>query len=146
LLAAGAADAGGPVRRRPERRLGAVDHGEHVQPGADVLHRAVRPADPVLLLLLHLHPVPPRGSRRQHDALRRLQPGDPCGRPTAEYLQYVISRITSAGSIYLAIVAMIPMIAFKLMGVSTNIPFGGVSLLILVSVGLDTVKQIDSQL
>jgi len=73
-------------------------------------------------------------------------PGIRAGRPTAEYLQYVISRITSAGSIYLAIVAMIPMIAFKLMGVSTNIPFGGVSLLILVSVGLDTVKQIDSQL
>src|SRR5699024_8525333 len=79
LLAAGATDAGGPVRRRPERRLGAVDHGEHVQPGADVLHRAVRPADPVLLLLLHLHHVQPGGSRRQHEALRWLHPGDPCG-------------------------------------------------------------------
>ena len=73
-------------------------------------------------------------------------PGIRAGRPTAEYLQYVISRVTTAGAIYLAIVAMIPTIAFKIMGVSTNIPFGGTSLLILVSVGLDTIKQIDSQL
>ncbi|WP_022917272.1 preprotein translocase subunit SecY [Ruania albidiflava] len=73
-------------------------------------------------------------------------PGIRAGRPTAEYLQYVISRVTTAGAIYLAIVAMIPTIAFKIMGVSTSIPFGGTSLLILVSVGLDTIKQIDSQL
>ncbi|WP_159622933.1 preprotein translocase subunit SecY [Ruania rhizosphaerae] len=73
-------------------------------------------------------------------------PGIRAGRPTAEYLQYVITRITTAGAIYLAIVALIPTIAFKLMGISTTIPFGGTSLLILVSVGLETVKQIDSQL
>ena len=73
-------------------------------------------------------------------------PGIRAGRPTAEYLQYVISRITTVGAIYLALVAMIPTIAFKLMGVSTSIPFGGVSLLIVVGVGLETVKQIDSQL
>lgn len=73
-------------------------------------------------------------------------PGIRAGRPTAEYLQYVITRVTTAGALYLAIVAMIPTIAFKIMGVSTSIPFGGTSLLILVSVGLDTIKQIDSQL
>ncbi|GAA2719813.1 preprotein translocase subunit SecY [Cellulomonas aerilata] len=73
-------------------------------------------------------------------------PGIRAGRPTAEYLGYVISRITSAGSIYLALVALIPTIAFILMDISTNIPFGGTSILIVVGVGLETVKQIESQL
>ncbi|MBZ2199589.1 preprotein translocase subunit SecY [Occultella gossypii] len=73
-------------------------------------------------------------------------PGIRAGRPTAEYLQFVISRITAAGAIYLALVALIPTIAFKLMNISTQIPFGGVSLLIVVGVGLETVKQIDAQL
>ena len=58
----------------------------------------------------------------------------------------MLSRITAAGSIYLAIVALVPTIAFIMMGVSTNIPFGGTSILILVGVGLDTVKRIQSQL
>jgi preprotein translocase subunit SecY len=73
-------------------------------------------------------------------------PGIRAGRPTAEYLDYVITRITSAGSIYLAIVALIPTLAFIALNVSSNIPFGGSSILIVVGVGLETVKQIDSQL
>ncbi|MGV8976948.1 MAG: preprotein translocase subunit SecY [Cellulomonas sp.] len=73
-------------------------------------------------------------------------PGIRAGRPTAEYLDYVISRITAPGSIYLALVALIPTITFILLGVGTNIPFGGASILIVVGVGLDTVKQIESQL
>ncbi len=73
-------------------------------------------------------------------------PGIRAGRPTAEYLEYVISRITTAGSIYLALVALIPTIGFILLGVTSNVPFGGTSILIIVGVGLETVKQIDSQL
>ena len=73
-------------------------------------------------------------------------PGIRAGRPTSEYLQFVISRITAAGALYLAFVALIPIIAFKFMDVNQNIPFGGTSLLIVVGVGLETVKQIDSQL
>jgi len=73
-------------------------------------------------------------------------PGIRPGRPTADFLSFVLSRITAAGSIYLAIVALVPTIAFIMMGVSTNIPFGGTSILILVGVGLDTVKRIQSQL
>ncbi|MDR1824058.1 MAG: preprotein translocase subunit SecY [Bifidobacteriaceae bacterium] len=73
-------------------------------------------------------------------------PGIRAGRPTAEYLQYVISRITTSGSLYLAIVALIPQVMFSAMGVYNNLPFGGTTLLIIVGVGLDTVKQIESQL
>ncbi len=72
-------------------------------------------------------------------------PGYRAGRPTAEYLDYVITRITTAGSLYLAVVALIPTVALAIMGV-TNIPFGGTSIIIVVGVGLETVKQIDSQL
>ncbi len=73
-------------------------------------------------------------------------PGYRAGRPTAEYLRYVVNRVTSAGAVYLLLVALIPTVAFVLLGVQTTIPFGGTSLLIIVGVGLETVKQIDSQL
>jgi len=73
-------------------------------------------------------------------------PGIRAGRPTAEYLSFVISRITAPGSVYLALVALVPTIAFILLGITQNIPFGGASILIVVGVGLETVKQIESQL
>jgi len=73
-------------------------------------------------------------------------PGIRPGRPTAQYLNYVLNRLTAPGSLYLGLIALIPMIAFGLLGVGTQFPFGGTSILIVVGVGLDTVKQIESQL
>ncbi|MEX0913804.1 MAG: preprotein translocase subunit SecY [Demequina sp.] len=73
-------------------------------------------------------------------------PGIRPGAPTADFLNYVLSRITAAGSLYLAIVALVPTIVFIALGLNANIPFGGASILILVGVGLDTVKRIQSQL
>ena len=73
-------------------------------------------------------------------------PGIRAGRPTAEYLQYVLSRITAPGSLYLAFVAIIPIIALILFDATGNFPFGGTAILIVVGVGLDTAKQIESQL
>ena len=73
-------------------------------------------------------------------------PGIRPGRPTAEYLNYVLTRLTAPGSVYLGIIALIPMIALALVGATQNFPFGGTSILIAVGVGLDTVKQIESQL
>ncbi len=73
-------------------------------------------------------------------------PGIRPGRPTAEYLDYVLSRITAAGSVYLGFIALIPMIALAVVGATNQFPFGGTSILITVGVGLDTVKQIESQL
>jgi preprotein translocase subunit SecY len=68
------------------------------------------------------------------------------GRPTAEYLSYVLSRLTAPGSCYLGVVALFPLVALASIGVANEFPFSGVSLLIMVGVGLDTVKQIESQL
>ena len=73
-------------------------------------------------------------------------PGIRPGRPTAEYLNFVLTRLTAPGSVYLGVIALIPMIALALVGATSNFPFGGTSILIAVGVGLDTVKQIESQL
>jgi preprotein translocase subunit SecY len=73
-------------------------------------------------------------------------PGIRPGRPTAEYLSYVLSRLTAPGSAYLGVIALFPLVALTAIGVGQQFPFSGVSLLIMVGVGLDTVKQIESQL
>jgi preprotein translocase subunit SecY len=74
-------------------------------------------------------------------------PGIRAGRPTEEYLDYVLSRITLPGSLYLGTIALVPMVAFALIGANqATFPFGGTSILIMVGVGLDTVKQLESQL
>jgi len=73
-------------------------------------------------------------------------PGIRPGGPTAGYLSYVLSRLTAAGSLYLGLVALIPVIAIGLLGATAQFPLGGTSILIAVGVGLDTVKQIESQL
>ncbi|GAA1181331.1 MULTISPECIES: preprotein translocase subunit SecY [Nesterenkonia] len=73
-------------------------------------------------------------------------PGIRAGRPTEGYLAYVISRITFPGSLYLGFIALIPLIAFVLIGANQNFPFGGTSILIMVGVGLTTVKQINAQM
>jgi preprotein translocase subunit SecY len=79
-------------------------------------------------------------------------PGIRPGRPTAEYLEYVLSRITLPGSLYLTAIAVLPIFALHYLpggtaaGADQAFPFGGTSILILVGVGLDTSKQIESQL
>ncbi len=73
-------------------------------------------------------------------------PGIRAGRPTAEYLDYVLTRVTLPGSLYLGLIALVPLVALGLFGANQNFPFGGASILIIVGVGLETVKQIDSQL
>ena len=68
------------------------------------------------------------------------------GRPTTEYLEYVLSRITLPGSLYLGLVALIPLVALSLLNANQDFPFGGTSILIIVGVGLETVKQISAQM
>ncbi|MBW0103439.1 preprotein translocase subunit SecY [Pseudonocardia sp. KRD291] len=75
-------------------------------------------------------------------------PGIRPGRPTAEYLNFVLSRITLPGSLYLGIIAVLPnfFLGVTGSGQNQNFPFGGTAVLIMVTVGLDTLKQIESQL
>ncbi|MDR1616523.1 MAG: preprotein translocase subunit SecY [Syntrophomonadaceae bacterium] len=67
------------------------------------------------------------------------------GRPTADYIDRVLSRLTLSGGIFLAIIAVLPNFVIGLTGV-TSFYFGGTSLLIVVGVALDTMKQIESNL
>jgi len=73
-------------------------------------------------------------------------PGIRPGGPTAGYLSHVLSRLTAAGSLYLGLIALIPVVAIGLLDATAQFPLGGTSILIMVGVGLDTVKQIESQL
>ncbi|MGY4653471.1 preprotein translocase subunit SecY [Mycobacterium sp. URHB0021] len=75
-------------------------------------------------------------------------PGIRPGKPTADYLRYVLSRITLPGSIYLGVIAVLPNLFLQIgnTGSVQNLPFGGTAVLIMIGVGLDTVKQIESQL
>lgn len=74
-------------------------------------------------------------------------PGYRPGKPTADYLNHVLSRITLPGSIYLGVVAVLPnmLLHFGSAGPAQNLAFGGTSVLIVVTVGLDTIKQLESQ-
>ena len=71
-------------------------------------------------------------------------PGIRPGRPTVEYLSKVMTRITFAGAIFLAVIATLPIIIGNF--TSLQIQFGGTSLLIAVGVALDTMKSLESQL
>jgi len=67
------------------------------------------------------------------------------GRPTAEFLYAILNRITLAGAIFLGAIAVLPLLVQGIFGVQA-LSLGGTSLLIVVSVVLETVKQIDAQL
>jgi len=76
-------------------------------------------------------------------------PGIRPGKPTAEYLDFILSRITLPGALYLGIISILPNLLVGLTGGQNplqNFPFGGTAVLIMVGVGLETVKQIESQL
>jgi preprotein translocase subunit SecY len=72
-------------------------------------------------------------------------PGIRPGRPTAEHLDFILTRITLPGSFFLAAVAILPSIALATLRVQ-QLPFGGTSILITVGVALETMKQLESQL
>jgi preprotein translocase subunit SecY len=75
-------------------------------------------------------------------------PGIRQGKPTQDYLEATMNRITLAGALFLALIAILPTLVSRLLGVDPTIShfFGGTSLLILVGVVLDTTKQIESHL
>ncbi|HZV72417.1 MAG TPA: preprotein translocase subunit SecY [Conexibacter sp.] len=83
----------------------------------------------------------------QADNLRRYGgfiPGVRPGRPTAEFLDRILARLTFPGALFLAAVAALPTLLINSTG--ANFFFGGTSLLIVVAVALDTMKQLEAQL
>ncbi|HEX5557537.1 MAG TPA: preprotein translocase subunit SecY [Gaiellales bacterium] len=90
-------------------------------------------------------------SIEQADNLKKnggFVPGVRPGRPTAQYLERVLVRLTVAGGLFLALVAVLPSLFIKYGGFSqaTGRALGGTSVLIVVGVAIDTMRQIESQL
>ncbi len=85
-----------------------------------------------------------------HDVANNLKkyggfiPGIRPGAPTADYIKRAMNRLTMAGGLFLAVIATLPIFLGNAMGV--NLQFSGTSLLIVVGVALDTVKQLEQQL
>lgn len=82
--------------------------------------------------------------QKQGGYIPSIQPGN----PTAEFLDHAMTRITFAGAIFLTILAVFPMILSQKLSINAQIAqfFGGTSLLIIVGVGLDTLRQMESYL
>ncbi|MNP35792.1 preprotein translocase subunit SecY [compost metagenome] len=73
-------------------------------------------------------------------------PGVRPGKTTATYLTRVMTRITLSGAIFLSLISLLPVVLSNLADLPNSVRIGGTSLLIVVGVGLDTMKQIESQL
>jgi len=72
-------------------------------------------------------------------------PGIRPGRPTADYIEKVLSRVTLGGAVFLAAIAILPSLLTQMLGITTFY-FGGTAVLIVVGVALETVQQIEAQL
>ena len=76
-------------------------------------------------------------------------PGIRSGRPTADYIAKVISKIVLLGALMLSVVALYPVLFSQVMkasNIALNVTIGGTSIIILVGVALETVQQIESQM
>lgn len=72
-------------------------------------------------------------------------PGIRAGRATSEYLKYVVDRLNTVGSLYLLFVCLLPTVLIMVLQLSSNLPFGGTTILIIAGVGLDTLRQAAAQ-
>jgi preprotein translocase subunit SecY len=123
--------------------------GSHLSKQSDWVHIAVYFA--LIIFFTYFYITITFNVNERADEMKKFGgfiPGIRPGRPTAEYLSFVLSRITLPGSIYLGIIAVLPNFFLDVtgQGQNQNFPFGGTAVLIMVGVGLDTVKQIESQL
>ena len=72
-------------------------------------------------------------------------PGIRPGKPTADFIGKILSRVTLIGALYLSVVAILPILYGNFSGLQ-NLSFGGTSIIIIVGVALETVKQLESQM
>ena len=82
----------------------------------------------------------------QPDCANGFIPGFRPGKPTADFIQKVINKIVVFGAVYLGVVALLPIVAGNLMSGVRNLAIGGTSIIIVVGVALETVKQMEAQM
>ena len=78
--------------------------------------------------------------RKQNGAIPGIRPG----KPTSDFIAKIISKVTMVGAMFLAVVAILPIIVAAITGI--NISFGGTTIIIVVGVALDTVRQLESEM
>jgi len=127
------------TRRRLGRRRGELDPDRVAEP-ARVRHLILRPG-PGLHLLLHRHRLQAGPNRREPAEAGRLRAGHPPGQADAEYLMYAVNRITLAGAVAIAVIAVLPLLVQQFLTGTQNLVVGGSSLLIIVSVVLEIVGR-----
>ena len=93
-------------------------------------------------MTIQYNPVEMANNLRQNNG---TIPGIRPGKPTADFIQRILSKITLIGALFLALIALMPII-FGAVTTMHNMTIGGTSLIILVGVALDTVKQMESQM
>lgn len=79
--------------------------------------------------------------RQNHGTIPGIRPG----KPTSDYISKVLSKITLIGALFLAFIALLPLVYTSIAGMQ-NLGFGGTSIIIMVGVALETVKQMESQM
>ena len=78
--------------------------------------------------------------RKQNGAIPGIRPG----KPTSDFISKIISKVTMVGALFLAVVAILPIFVAAITGI--NISFGGTTIIIVVGVALDTVRQLESEM
>ena len=78
--------------------------------------------------------------RKQNGAIPGIRPG----KPTSDFIAKIISKVTMVGALFLAVVAILPIGVAAITGI--NISFGGTTIIIVVGVALDTVRQLESEM
>ena len=78
--------------------------------------------------------------RKQNGAIPGIRPG----KPTSDFISRIISKVTMVGALFLAVVAILPIIVAAISGI--NVSFGGTTIIIVVGVALDTVRQLESEM
>ena len=93
---------------------------------------------------IQYNPVEMANNLRQNNG---TIPGIRPGKPTVDFIAKVLSKITLIGALFLAIIALVPLLYSKLTGLNTSsLMMGGTSVIILVGVALETLKQLESQM
>ncbi len=118
--------------------------GDLLQPPELALRRRREHLHHPVHVLLHGGDVQPRRPGGQPEEVRRLHPGVRPGRPTAEFLDRILARLTFPGALFLAAIAALPTLLITQTG--ATFLFGGTSILIVIGVALDTMKQLEAQL
>jgi preprotein translocase subunit SecY len=91
---------------------------------------------------MQYNPIEMANNLRQNNG---TVPGIRPGKPTSDYISRILSKITMIGSLYLSIIALLPIIFGNIAGMQ-NLSMGGTSIIIMVGVALETVKQLESQM